>query len=117
MGMLNNAVERLVSSIVANEGELITLARGSDAGTWTATKGKAELYIDSQSTAILEGIDASFIGATDEYVVDGSETEPQRNDILTDSDGSKWEVTPVQGIGCFRETRGMLRAFVKRVVT
>jgi hypothetical protein len=124
MGMLNRAVNSMLSTLLSSEGEAVTYARGSDTVSLTAIRGKAELNIDKFTTVQVEGIDASWIiDATMlvhvEYAGMYQTSElwtPQRSDRITDANNQVWEVTPVDGIGCYRDTRGMMRIFVKAIV-
>jgi hypothetical protein len=115
MGLLNRGVKMLLTKTLANEGELVTYARGSNTVSLTAIRGKAELNIDKFTEVAVEGIDASWIIETADLIIDEAVVLPERMDLITDANGDKWEVTPIPNIGCYRNIRGMTRVFVKAV--
>jgi len=122
-----NMIASGLAAVQTVTGETVTYTRGGDTVSITATKGKAELNIDRMTTVLLEGIDASWICADADLKFtlaftgpDGpgetvTKITPQRNDRITQADGTIWEVTPFGEIGCYRLTAGVLRIFVKAV--
>ncbi len=124
MGLLQIGVNVAKKSLLQNEGAVVTYSDGNRSISIVAVKSKNELNIDRLTSVSVEGVDASFL--VDAAVLlwpvptIPGETRPlesfvpDRGHKITEADGTVWEVVPFGDIGCYRNSLGMMRIFVKK---
>ena len=91
--MMADAATWLVDQLQASLSQTVSLTRGSTAATSgvAATKCPVKTPIDLQF-GVLRVNECDWIIEATAYVIGGSQVEPQKNDLITESGGDVWQV-------------------------
>lgn len=116
---LQTAAAWLVDQLAANASQSITYRRGakSTATTIAATKCPVRSEQDTEFGILRIG-SCDWIIKASLLVIDGATIEPQKNDVIEESDGQKWMVLADQGEDHYRPFdphRTAFRIHTKRI--
>lgn len=103
--ILHRGAAWLRSTLKTHASDSVRLVRGPHSTTISATVGRtlAERTTDTHGIVLTVGIRDYLIAAID-YRINGQRTEPQRGDLIIESDGVAFEVLPPSGEPPYRWT-------------
>lgn len=92
--LLANGCSWLMGQLRDNASQTVTLKRGGKLTTGVkATKCPVRSSSENLNNEGL--LEADWIIAASQYVVNGQATQPNKNDVLEESDGQQWSVLPL----------------------
>lgn len=98
--MMADAATWLTGQLVDNLSQTVTYRRGSLSVSLTATKCTVRAESTPEGNVDFHGCDWLIKAAL--LILGGATVEPNKNDVIEESDGEKWQVLPLAGEPEFR---------------
>ena len=115
--LLQTGAGWLIDQLAANVSQTVTYRRGGKTVSLAATKCPVRSEVDGEFGILRIG-ECDWIIKASSLVLNSVTVEPQRNDVITESDGQQWHVLPIDGEQEFRPLdphRQAYRIHTKRI--
>lgn len=117
--LMQTGASWLVSQLATNASQSITYRRGSHSTATTIAATKCPVRSEQdREFGILRIGSCDWIIKASLLVIGGVTVEPQKNDVIVESDGQEWQVLAENGEDCFRPFdphRTAFRIHTKRI--
>src|SRR6185369_15998516 len=92
--VLSSGMSNHFAALAGSASDSVTLHRGAKQTTGVKAT-KAPVRADSDPTFNIDVNHADWIIQTTLYQINAAATEPQKNDVIEEADGQRWQVLPL----------------------